>query len=71
VPPVDERSNARRQFKAAERQVEIARRLAQGCIGRGVRAQIARELHVHPSTIGRDIRHLFQQGEQQHVQDRQ
>lgn len=63
--------NARRQFAAAERQVEVARRLAQYVLRHGVRARIAREVGVHPSTIGRDFQRLFESREAQHVRDGQ
>jgi hypothetical protein len=51
--------NARRQFEAAERRAQVARRLAAYGMGRGVRARIAGELGVHASTIGRDLRRIF------------
>jgi hypothetical protein len=51
--------NLRRQFAAATRRAEVARRLTRYGIGRGVRARIARELGVHPSTIGRDVRRIL------------
>jgi hypothetical protein len=51
--------NARRQFAAAERRAQVARRLAAYGMGRGVRARIAQELQVHPSTVGRDLRRSF------------
>jgi hypothetical protein len=51
--------NARRRFQAAERQVLVAQRIAQLGLQHGVRARIALELGVRPSTIGRDIQRLF------------
>jgi hypothetical protein len=51
--------NARRRFQAGERQVQVAQRIAQLGLQHGVRARIALELGVHPSTIGRDIQRIF------------
>jgi IS30 family transposase len=48
-----------RQFNAAMRRIEVERRFAEEGFRWGARARIARELHVHPSTITRDLRKLW------------
>jgi hypothetical protein len=47
--------NLRRQLDASYRRTEVVRLLAQYGLRPGVRARIARDLHVHPTTIGRDL----------------
>ena len=59
--------NTRRQFLAAMRQAEVVRRLGQYGVGRGVRARIARELRVHPATIGRDLTCILRPIEPHHI----
>jgi DNA invertase Pin-like site-specific DNA recombinase len=51
--------NARRQFLAAKRRAEVVRLLGQRGLEWGVRAEIARTLGVHRSTVTRDIRQVF------------
>ena len=51
--------NARRQFDAAARRIEVLKMLRQYGLSRGTQAKIARTLGVHPSTIARDVRILF------------
>jgi len=51
--------NFRRQFGAAERQIEVARLLRELGFGWGIQSQIAMRLGVHRSTITRDLRKIF------------
>jgi len=47
--------NLRRLLDASYRRTEVVRLLAEYGLKRGVRARIARELHVDPTTVGRDL----------------
>jgi hypothetical protein len=47
--------NLRRQLDASYRRAEVVRLLARYDLRPGVRARIAADLHVHPTTIGRDL----------------
>ncbi len=51
--------NLRRQLDASYRRTEVVRLLAEYGFRRGVRARIARELQVDPTTIGRDLRMIL------------
>jgi len=51
--------NLRRQVDASYRRTEVVRLLALYGLRPGVRVRIARELHVHPTTIGRDLRMIL------------
>lgn len=53
------RYNAQRGDMAMLRRIEVVRLLLAYGLGRGVRARIAKELNVHPSTITRDCQALF------------
>jgi DNA invertase Pin-like site-specific DNA recombinase len=48
--------NLRRQLNASYRRAEVVRLLALYGLKPGVRARIASELGVHPTTIGRDLK---------------
>jgi len=51
--------NKVRQAEAMVRTVEVLLLFKERGFGRGMQAQNARELGVHRSTIGRDIRKIF------------
>jgi len=52
-----------RQLQARRRHVEVLCRVKERGFDRGVQAQIAKELGVHRSTITRDIKKIFTDGE--------
>ena len=51
--------NSVRQFRAAQRQAEVARRLRELALRRGAQARLARELGVSAATINRDVQVLL------------
>jgi hypothetical protein len=51
--------NLRRQLDASYRRTEVVRLLGEYGLRPGVRARIATDLHVHPTTIGRDLRMIL------------
>lgn len=51
--------NAMRRFNGDLRRVEVGKLITAYGLGRGVKARIARELGVHPSTISRDLREMW------------
>ena len=51
--------NSLRGFNADLRRVEVGKLVTEYGVGRGIRARIARELNVHPSTVTRDVQKLW------------